>query len=257
MTLQSGTTCAATWVTTACPSVSPLACAGEDGLRYGENPHQRAALYRLPHTPPGSLIDATQHQGKPLSYNNLADADAALECVKSFDTPACVIVKHANPCGVGLDERLARKPTRRPTRRIQPRPSAASSPAIADSGRATGCEAIVARQFLEVIVAPGFTAAAFRAYPARHNVRVLDTGALSPTPAGLRLQAIEGGHAGAGQGHRATESSRTCAWRRRRSARGGRAGRCAAGLERGAIRKIQRHRLLPRERARSASAPAR
>src|SRR5947207_2864867 len=71
-------------------------------LRYGENPHQSAAFYRDLAPAPGSLVTATQLQGKELSYNNIADADAAWECVKSFDTPACVIVKHANPCGVAI-----------------------------------------------------------------------------------------------------------------------------------------------------------
>jgi phosphoribosylaminoimidazolecarboxamide formyltransferase/IMP cyclohydrolase len=71
-------------------------------LRYGENPHQQAAFYRDLYPAPGSLVTAKQLQGKELSYNNIADADAAWECVKSFDTPACVIVKHANPCGVAV-----------------------------------------------------------------------------------------------------------------------------------------------------------
>src|SRR5213595_776042 len=71
-------------------------------LRYGENPHQQAAFYRDLHPAPGSLVQAQQVQGKELSYNNIADADAAWECVKSFDVPACVIVKHANPCGVAV-----------------------------------------------------------------------------------------------------------------------------------------------------------
>jgi phosphoribosylaminoimidazolecarboxamide formyltransferase/IMP cyclohydrolase len=71
-------------------------------LRYGENPHQHAAFYRDMYPAPGSLVTAQQLQGKELSYNNIADADAAWECVKSFDTPACVIVKHANPCGVAV-----------------------------------------------------------------------------------------------------------------------------------------------------------
>lgn len=73
-------------------------------LRYGENPHQLAAFYRDADPAPGSLVTARQLQGKELSYNNIADADAAWECVKSFDTPACVIVKHANPCGVAIAE---------------------------------------------------------------------------------------------------------------------------------------------------------
>ncbi len=71
-------------------------------LRYGENPHQQAAFYRDLYPAPGSLVQAQQLQGKELSYNNIADADAAWECVKSFATSACVIVKHANPCGVAV-----------------------------------------------------------------------------------------------------------------------------------------------------------
>jgi phosphoribosylaminoimidazolecarboxamide formyltransferase/IMP cyclohydrolase len=71
-------------------------------LRYGENSHQQAALYRDLHPAPGSLVTGVQLQGKELSYNNIADADAAWECVKSFDAAACVIVKHANPCGVAV-----------------------------------------------------------------------------------------------------------------------------------------------------------
>ncbi|MEX2495813.1 MAG: bifunctional phosphoribosylaminoimidazolecarboxamide formyltransferase/IMP cyclohydrolase, partial [Woeseia sp.] len=75
-------------------------------LRYGENPHQAAAFYRDRMAPPGSLANATQLQGKALSYNNIADSNAALECVRQFAEPACVIVKHANPCGVALGETI-------------------------------------------------------------------------------------------------------------------------------------------------------
>src|SRR3546814_4841310 len=71
-------------------------------LRYGENPHQRGAFYRDLYPVPGTLATFVQLQGKELSYNNLADADAAWECVRQFDAPACVIVKHANPCGVAM-----------------------------------------------------------------------------------------------------------------------------------------------------------
>src|SRR5690606_5509523 len=71
-------------------------------LRYGENPHQQAAFYRDLHPAPGSLATFSQLQGKELSYNNIADSDAAWECVRQFDAPACVIVKHANPCGVAV-----------------------------------------------------------------------------------------------------------------------------------------------------------
>ncbi len=98
-------------------------------LRYGENPHQQAAFYRDLYPAPGSLVSAKQLQGKELSYNNIADADAAWECVKSFDVPACVIVKHANPAALPSARMLPRL-TARPSRPIRPRPSAASSPSI-------------------------------------------------------------------------------------------------------------------------------
>ena len=75
-------------------------------MRYGENPHQNAAFYTDRNATEAGVGTATLHQGKPLSYNNVADADAAIECVKSFDQPACVIVKHANPCGVAVAETL-------------------------------------------------------------------------------------------------------------------------------------------------------
>jgi phosphoribosylaminoimidazolecarboxamide formyltransferase/IMP cyclohydrolase len=84
------------------PESLPLPLRKLSDLRYGENPHQRAALYGLPNPPSGSVVHARQHQGKPLSYNNIADADAALECVTAMQKVACVIVKHANPCGVGV-----------------------------------------------------------------------------------------------------------------------------------------------------------
>ncbi|MGL4668332.1 MAG: bifunctional phosphoribosylaminoimidazolecarboxamide formyltransferase/IMP cyclohydrolase, partial [Saezia sp.] len=76
-------------------------------LRYGENPHQKASFYSDPEPLPGSLVTAHQLQGKELSYNNIADADAAWECVKSFNDPACVIIKHANPCGAAIGENAA------------------------------------------------------------------------------------------------------------------------------------------------------
>ena len=79
------------------PDRLPVALRKQADLRYGENPHQRAALYRLAGARPGTLLEARQHQGKPLSFNNIADADAALECVRALPAPACVIVKHANP----------------------------------------------------------------------------------------------------------------------------------------------------------------
>ena len=114
-TARSATICQLFRLARLCPQAMPLLHVGSvfpgqsngrfvkvQDLRYGENSHQQAALYRDLHPAPGSLVTAKQLQGKELSYNNIADADAAWECVKGFDTPACVIVKHANPCGVAV-----------------------------------------------------------------------------------------------------------------------------------------------------------
>ena len=87
------------------PEKLPIGLSLRETLRYGENPHQAAALYRLGTPASGTLVGAEQVQGKPLSFNNIADGNAALECVKSLTQPGCVIVKHANPCGVALVRR--------------------------------------------------------------------------------------------------------------------------------------------------------
>ena len=101
-------------------------------MRYGENPHQRAAFYVEAGGEGASISSARQLQGKALSYNNVADADAAFECVRSFVPPACVIVKHANPCGVAIGEgRIAAPPTSAPFRPTPPPLSAGSSPSTA------------------------------------------------------------------------------------------------------------------------------
>jgi phosphoribosylaminoimidazolecarboxamide formyltransferase/IMP cyclohydrolase len=111
-------------------SQRPLRQAAGPALR--REPAPEAAFYRDLHPAPGSLVTAKQLQGKELSYNNIADADAAWECVKSFDRPACVIVKHANPCGVAVGANAAEAYARR-SRPTRPRPSAASSPSTASS----------------------------------------------------------------------------------------------------------------------------
>ncbi len=160
-------------------------------LRYGENPHQRAALYRLPQNAGGTLISAHQHQGKPLSYNNLADADAALECVKELPAGACVIVKHANPCGVGIAENLLEAYEKA----YATDPMSAFGGIIAvntEVGEALATT-IIDRQFLEVIVAPNYSPGALKAFTRKPNIRVLETGELTKTERGLRVQQIEGG----------------------------------------------------------------
>jgi phosphoribosylaminoimidazolecarboxamide formyltransferase/IMP cyclohydrolase len=139
-------------------------------LRYGENPHQKAAYYRDLHPAPGSLVSAVQLQGKELSYNNIADADAAWECVKSFAGPACVIVKHANPCGVAL----AASALEAYNKAFKTDPTSAFGGIIAFNSLVdqTLAEA-VARQFVEVVMAPEFSDAALSAFKAKANVRVL------------------------------------------------------------------------------------
>ncbi len=139
-------------------------------LRYGENPHQQAAYYRDLHPAPGSLVTGVQLQGKELSYNNIADADAAWECVKSFDAPVCVIVKHANPCGVAVganafeayDKAFKTDPTSAFGGII-----AFNRPLDAQAAQA------VAKQFVEVLIATDFTPEALEVFKAKANVRLM------------------------------------------------------------------------------------
>ena len=140
-------------------------------LRYGENPHQQAAFYRDLHPAPGSLATFTQLQGKELSYNNIADADTAWECVRQFDQPACVIVKHANPCGVAVAASVLDTYER----------AYATDPTSAFGGilafnrplDAATMQAILDRQFVEVLIAPDYDAAALDVAAKKANVRVL------------------------------------------------------------------------------------
>lgn len=143
-------------------------------LRYGENPHQHAAFYRDLHPAAGSLVTAQQLQGKELSFNNIADADAAWECVKSLaarrDGPACVIVKHANPCGValGIDALQAY------SKAFQTDPTSAFGGIIALNCTLDGAAAhAIAKQFVEVLMAPDYTPEALAVLQAKANVRVL------------------------------------------------------------------------------------
>jgi phosphoribosylaminoimidazolecarboxamide formyltransferase/IMP cyclohydrolase len=147
-------------------------------LRYGENPHQEAAFYRDLFPAPGSLVTAKQLQGKELSYNNIADADAAWECVKSFGddaaigatAAACVIVKHANPCGVALGATAAEAYGKA----FKTDPSSAFGGIIAFNCEVDGAAAaLVAKQFVEVLMAPSFTPEALALFAAKPNTRVL------------------------------------------------------------------------------------
>ncbi len=139
-------------------------------LRYGENSHQQAALYRDLAPAPGSLVTAKQLQGKELSYNNIADADAAWECVKSFNTPACVIVKHANPCGVAVGANALEVYSKA----FQTDPTSAFGGIIALNCELDEAAAQqISKQFVEVLMAPSFTAAALEVFKSKVNVRIL------------------------------------------------------------------------------------
>ncbi len=164
-------------------------------LRYGENPHQRAALYRSGDAVPGSVAHALQVQGKELSFNNLVDADAAYQAVKAFDAVACVIVKHANPCGIAA----AATPVTAYQLAYRTDPASAFGGVIAfnrplDQSTA---EAIVGQQFAEVIVAPEVGKAARAILEKKPGIRVLETGWPTPSAAArepaFEWKSIEGG----------------------------------------------------------------
>ncbi|MFT7246895.1 MAG: phosphoribosylaminoimidazolecarboxamide formyltransferase/IMP cyclohydrolase [Candidatus Azotimanducaceae bacterium] len=153
-------------------------------MRYGENPHQAAAFYADQQVVAGSVAGATQIHGKALSYNNVADTDAALECVRAFDEPACVIVKHANPCGVAVANnvheayRLA----------FETDPTSAFGGIIAVNRPLTRelAEDMTERQFIEVVIAPSIDADAVTALQKKKNVRVLVCGELNADRTGQR-----------------------------------------------------------------------
>jgi phosphoribosylaminoimidazolecarboxamide formyltransferase/IMP cyclohydrolase len=161
-------------------------------LRYGENPHQSAAFYADPLATGASVASSRQLQGKELSYNNIADADTAIECVRQFDAPACVIVKHANPCGVAVAASLGEAYVRA----WEPDTTSAFGGVIAFNrplDPATAA-AIVERQFVEVVAAPACEPAALAALAGKQAIRVLETGALTAVPAAaVELRSVAGG----------------------------------------------------------------
>ena len=160
-------------------------------LRYGENPHQQAAFYRDLWPAPGSLATFTQLQGKELSYNNIADSDAAWECVRQFDAPACVIVKHANPCGVAVGVacgdayELA----------YATDPTSAFGGILAFNTRldAATCKAILDRQFVEVLIAPDYDEGALEYARKKANVRGLRIPMAKPSPGFIDTKRVGSG----------------------------------------------------------------
>tara|TARA_B100001057_G_scaffold496384_2_gene597753 strand:+ start:3273 stop:4841 length:1569 start_codon:yes stop_codon:yes gene_type:complete len=161
-------------------------------LRYGENPHQSAAFYlNTSETKGSNIASAEQIQGKELSYNNIADTDAAYECVKTFSEPACVIVKHANPCGVALGNTIEEAYER----------AFASDETSAFGGiiafnqalDKSTAERIIKNQFVEVIIAPGIDDGAIKALSAKENIRLLNTKTLGTPDNSSKLLSVNGG----------------------------------------------------------------
>lgn len=160
-------------------------------MRYGENSHQEAAFYIEENLTEASVATAEQLQGKALSYNNIADTDAALECVKEFSEPACVIVKHANPCGVAIGDSILAAYERAYTTD----PTSAFGGIIAFNREldAETAQAIISRQFVEVIIAPHVSAEALELLAAKQNVRVLACGQWQTRLPGLDFKRVNGG----------------------------------------------------------------
>jgi len=161
-------------------------------LRYGENPHQQAAFYSDPRAIGVSVARARQLQGKELSYNNIADSDTALECVRQFEAPACVIVKHANPCGVALSGSLEDAYTR--AYRTDPTSAFGGIIAVNRELDAAAARAILERQFVEVILAPRVANEAKVLLAAKDAIRVLEVGELAkPVSQLLEYKSVAGG----------------------------------------------------------------
>jgi phosphoribosylaminoimidazolecarboxamide formyltransferase / IMP cyclohydrolase len=160
-------------------------------LRYGENPHQTAAFYTVPDSPGASIGTATQLQGKMLSYNNVADGDTAFECVRQFSEPACVIVKHANPCGVAVASDILAAYDR--AYRTDKTSAFGGIIAFNRPLTAVTARAIVDRQFVELILAPEVEPEALEICARKENVRVLTTGKIKATNIRHEFKSVNGG----------------------------------------------------------------
>ncbi|MGB5132492.1 MAG: bifunctional phosphoribosylaminoimidazolecarboxamide formyltransferase/IMP cyclohydrolase [Steroidobacteraceae bacterium] len=174
------------------PETLVLGYRKKQDLRYGENPHQTAAFYADPQSSGASITTAVQLQGKELSFNNIADADTALECVRQFDSPACVIVKHANPCGVALAAGILEAYERA----HETDPTSAFGGIISFNRPldAATAAAMLERQFVEVILAPAIGPEARAALAAKPNIRVLEAGDLARAPdSAPELRSVTGG----------------------------------------------------------------
>ncbi len=174
------------------PDVLSVQVQKVQGMRYGENPHQSAAFYRDPDAREGTLANYTQLQGKELSFNNIADADAAWSCVRSFDGPACVIVKHANPCGVAIAEDALTAYQKA----FKTDPTSAFGGILAFNTELSESAAQeISKQFAEVIIAPSFHPNALKVFAAKANLRILQVplGADDAISSGRDLKRVSGG----------------------------------------------------------------
>ncbi len=159
-------------------------------VRYGENPHQNAAAYQTPNDHSNNILNAKIHQGKKLSYNNIMDSDGALACIKEFDTPTCVIVKHANPCGVATDKSI-----------IKSYKKAFSADSISAFGGIIALNRVcnveiaeeISKVFVEIVIAPGFDLLALDIFKKKKNLRVLEISPLDKRKSNLEIRNIDGG----------------------------------------------------------------
>ena len=163
----------------------------QDVLRYGENPHQDAAFYRFAGESGDSVSNRIQHQGKELSFNNIADTDAALACALSFKEPACVIVKHANPCGVGIDANIERAYHKA----FQCDPTSAFGGVIAFNRPLDGqtMSTILENQFAEVVAAPSMEREAVENAKKRSQLRLLEVGSTDSQGSEFNIRTVSGG----------------------------------------------------------------
>ncbi len=173
------------------PSTLSVTLEKVQDLRYGENPHQQAAFYTAKNPPNNSLACAQQLQGKALSFNNLVDADTAWECVKTFQAPACVIVKHANPCGIAMRENVLNAYERA----FATDPTSSFGGIIAFNAPVEGetAQAILAKQFVEVVIAPAFNQDALGVFQQKSNVRLLQIAHTAVSMTEYDLKKITGG----------------------------------------------------------------
>ena len=159
-------------------------------MRYGENPHQAAAAYKISGDSSNSVLNAKMHQGKKLSYNNIMDADAAFSCLKEFEETACVIVKHANPCGVSKGENM-----------LEVYKQAFNADSLSAFGGVIAmnkqCDELVAEEiskvFVEIVLAPSFTKEALEIFSTKKNLRVLEVGNIKPREKLLEVRNVVGG----------------------------------------------------------------